>query len=1053
MTIANTKASNVFNANGVTRDFNLGFVYDENVSGISIKVIDTEGTETEVSSNYTIYNGVLTYPTVDSGLDPLASGYKLTVERLTPQTQSIDLIQQGPLDAETLEGGYDKLTLEVQELQDNMDRAIKFPVQTEGETDAQQYIDDLTDLKNTATSAASVATQQAGLATTAKNAAEAAQDKAEKWAEGTDAQVTSLGGTHSAQGWANIAQTAAESENVQTVVTNIDDINTVADNITDVRTVSSISNSVNTVATHDDDVLLVSDNMSSVLTTASNITSVNTVAAAASKVVTVGDNISDVGTVADNASAVSTVATDIAKVNTVATDIETIKAVNENKTNIDAVAGNAGNITAVAANSADITTVANDKTNIDTVAGNTTNINTVATNTADINTVAADITKISSVADDLTNIDAVADNETNIDTVATNISDVTSVATSIADVGAVAADLTNIDAVADDLTNINTVATNISDVNATGQAIEDVSAVADNLADITLVANDLENIDEVATNVAEWQKPSDWIDIRSAAIDNSIYFLVGHSADYATYPEFNFTATISDSGTYDVYIDGVKYTTANSEAATSLMWQTLALTSGFDVTYPAALRTHIIRVTPSLGTDTITKIYTTLDKNKGVMWAHFNIDNPINIYELFNTVGNNDGSKNTPILEAVTAKNDEIKAPVGFGGAFHHANALVEVPKFTSTTNGSFNCYRAFRNCTALGKVKLKDIIFTNSHSMFMDCAGLKEVSTENMTMRIDTYTFWGTTNLKKLPDNILFADNAHNAITNNKSLTSTFIDTSKTTDMTKLGIYSGTLENAMTGIKGITVSNSAPFTGTSPQIDIRYTGLNRNALVALFNSMPYNVGYTVVGSPTITDGVASGFSSSDYLNIPTLRNATFSSLEFQTRILNFSGSDANNVILRTGSAYFVIRYSSGKIEYIYQSDDGSKTLTTNNDVSSIQDLYIKTIMKNNLQELYTSTDGTNWQLENSATDTITSLSNLFYSGTALGAHPSYDNQKLRGSMDLNNTHLNIDGVPWFTGKAAMTKTCSIVGCTGTADLTDDDKAIATDKGWALTLS
>lgn len=355
---------------------------------------------------------------------------------------------------------------------------------------------------------------------------------------------------------------------------------------------------------------------------------------------------------------------------------------------------------------------------------------------------------------------------------------------------------------------------------------------------LTQVRDAIDNLISDATT-GEWQKPAEWIDIRSGAIDNSIYFLVGHSADYATYPEFNFTATISNSGTYDVYIDGIKYTTANSEAATSLIWQTLALTSGFDVTYPAALRTHIIRVTPSLGTDTITKIQTTLDKNYGVMWAHFNIDNSINIYELFNSGDNNNSSKNTPILEAVTAKNDEIKVSTGFRGAFHYATALVEVPKFTSTYNGEINCYRAFRTCTSLEKVKLKDITFSNSNSLFMNCPVLKEVSTENMTLRIDPYTFYGTTNLKKLPDNILFADGAYIAIVNNKSLTNTFIDISKTTAMTKLGIYSSTAANAMTGIKGITVSSTAPFTGTSPQIDIRYTGLDRNALVQLFNSLP----------------------------------------------------------------------------------------------------------------------------------------------------------------------------------------------------------------------
>ena len=1046
MTIANTKASNVFNANGVTRDFNLGFVYDENVSGISIKVIDTEGTETEVSSNYTIYNGVLTYPTVDSGLDPLAEGYKITIERLTPHTQTIDLIQQGPLDAETLEGGYDKLTLEVQELQDNMDRAIKFPVQTEGETDAQKYIDDLTDLKNTATSAATTATEQAGLATTAKNAAEAAQDKSEKWAEGTDAQVEALGGEHSAKGWANISQTAAESESVQTVVANLEDINTVADNITDVRTVSSISNAVNTVATHDNEVLLVSDNLSSVSTVASNVNDVNTVAAAASKVVTVADNISDVGTVADNAAAVSTVATDIEKVNTVATDIETIKAVNENKINIDAVAGNAGNITAVAANATNINAVNANKNNIDAVAGNATNINTVATNISDVNDVADDIAKVSAVANDLTAINAVNSNKTNIDTVATNISDVTSVATDIAKVGAVADDLTNIGAVADDLTNIDTVAASLPDIQDKQNKVLTTPVVIDG-EEKTTVEQAIDTLND------EWVKPADWIDLRSCAIDNSIYFLVGHSADYATYPEFNFTATISNSGTYDVYIDGVKYTTANSEAETSLMWQMLALTSGFDVTYPAALRTHIIRVTPSLETDTITKIQTTLGKNYGVMWAHFNIDNPINIYELFNTGDNNVPSKNTPILEAVTAKNNEIKVSTGFRGAFHYAKALVEVPKFISTYNGGINCYRAFRECIALRKVKLKDITFSNSHSLFMGCTWLKEVSTENMTMRIDAYTFSGTTNLKKLPDNILFADGAPIAITSNKSLTNTFIDTSKTTGMTKLGIYSGASENAMTGIKGITVSNEAPFTGSSPQIEVKYTGLNRNALVALFNSMPYNVGYTVVGSPTISSGVVSNFSSSNFLTLP---GSVSSAQEFEIvgRInLNTSSPSGGYTPIFQSNGYGIILCVTTAMKLgAYLSATGNSwdlaniTTFVGTTTLSANTNYLAKLKKTaTAYELWLKQGNNDWNLESTLSSTATIVSGPLRIG--------YGSRAFEGSIDLNNTYININGIPWFRGTAAMTKTCSVVGCTGTAALTQDDKNIALNKGWELTVA
>ena len=56
------------------------------------------------------------------------------------------------------------------------------------------------------------------------------------------------------------------------------------------------------------------------------------------------------------------------------------------------------------------------------------------------------------------------------------------------------------------------------------------------------------------------------------------------------------------------------------------------------------------------------------------------------------------------------------------------------------------------------------------------------------------------------------------------------------------------------------------------------------------------------------------------------------------------------------------------------------------------------------------------------------------------------------GSIDLNETYIKVNGVNCFTGKPAMTKTCSIVGATGTADLTQEDKNIILNKGWSLTV-
>ena len=180
-------------------------------------------------------------------------------------------------------------------------------------------------------------------------------------------------------------------------------------------------------------------------------------------------------------------------------------------------------------------------------------------------------------------------------------------------------------------------------------------------------------------------------------------------------------------------------------------------------------------------------------------------------------------------------------------------------------------------------------------------------------------------------------------------------------------------------------------------------------------------VDYTIVGNPTIVDGVVSGFSDSNYLTIPTMKNLTMNEIEFVTRILNFNGLGRNNVILRADSTRFVVRYeTNGQISFIYKSDDGDETLNTG-DVSSVQDIYIKVIAKNNSQELYTCTDGTTWQLAQGATATITSLSSLFTSAvTAIGVRPGVNSQRLGGKMDLNKTYIKIDGQYWFKPKTEL---------------------------------
>lgn len=207
MSITNTKAKSVYNANGTTTEWNLGFTYNDTVSNVHIYIVDANDNETEVTSNYSIADGVLTYPTTASGLAPLAEGNKLVIVRDTPRTQDIELTSNGKLEGKVLEGGYDKLTLQVQELTEQVNRAVKIPVT---EDSADNFLDPITAIteakkealveiaqattpaemaKDTAVAKAQVATEQATIATNAATSAKAAQVGAEQAEQNATAQA------------------------------------------------------------------------------------------------------------------------------------------------------------------------------------------------------------------------------------------------------------------------------------------------------------------------------------------------------------------------------------------------------------------------------------------------------------------------------------------------------------------------------------------------------------------------------------------------------------------------------------------------------------------------------------------------------------------------------------------------------------------------------------------------------------------------------------------------------------------------------------------------
>ncbi len=204
MTVSNTTVMLQYEGDGQNRQFGITFPL-LSAGHLRIVVTDENGAETEIVKNFTVSPqlNAVTYPTVESGLNPLPLGSKITILRKTPLTQEIDLQTGGALDAKELEGGYDKAILVAQELAAALDRAVKFPVSDTGETDARAYLAEISE----GVSSAAEQAQQAGLA--AQEAAQSAA-KAQQQAEAAlSSQNIAVGSATEAL---NSAGKAAESE-------------------------------------------------------------------------------------------------------------------------------------------------------------------------------------------------------------------------------------------------------------------------------------------------------------------------------------------------------------------------------------------------------------------------------------------------------------------------------------------------------------------------------------------------------------------------------------------------------------------------------------------------------------------------------------------------------------------------------------------------------------------------------------------------------------------------------------------------------------------------
>jgi len=127
MTISTTIIKSSYSGNGSTSAFTYNFKITDQ-DDIEVIIRSANGTETvkTLTTHYTVSgvggnSGTVTFT---AGNIPI-TGETVVLRRSTPQTQAMDLIDNDPMSAETIETAHDKVVAITQELQEQIDRSIK----------------------------------------------------------------------------------------------------------------------------------------------------------------------------------------------------------------------------------------------------------------------------------------------------------------------------------------------------------------------------------------------------------------------------------------------------------------------------------------------------------------------------------------------------------------------------------------------------------------------------------------------------------------------------------------------------------------------------------------------------------------------------------------------------------------------------------------------------------------------------------------------------------------------------------------------------------------
>ena len=181
MTVQNPIVKNVYTGNGATTVFPYTFALNQDDGEyVTVVTADEAGAETAVT-NFKVdtLSRTVTYP-YPAG-EPLPEGSRIAIRRAVPMTQELNLENQGPFFAEDIETALDRIVMQVQQINEQIDRSIK--VNETGEQDPADLLNHIYEQAGAAEQAAEQAAASAAETAGSVDIIQAATEEAEKFAQ------------------------------------------------------------------------------------------------------------------------------------------------------------------------------------------------------------------------------------------------------------------------------------------------------------------------------------------------------------------------------------------------------------------------------------------------------------------------------------------------------------------------------------------------------------------------------------------------------------------------------------------------------------------------------------------------------------------------------------------------------------------------------------------------------------------------------------------------------------------------------------------------------